>query len=139
MKNNLFAFISGFIFALGLGISQMTNPFKIIGFLDFFGNWDPSLLWVMAGAVLVYSIAFWLKKSKPICASEFQIPKNTKITQSLLFGSTLFGFGWGMAGFCPGPSITALASGSLAPIIFVSSMIVGMVIFTLMVKKKDLI
>ena len=109
----------------------MTNPNKVIGFLDITRHWDPSLALVMVGAIFMYTIAFHLQRkiAKPFFSNQFQIPSQKKITLSLMIGSFIFGVGWGLAGFCPGPGITAVFSLHQAPHIFVLSMIVGMVLF----------
>ncbi len=131
MKNNLSALIVGFIFALGLGISGMTRPEKIIGFLDVFGNWDPSLMFVMLGAIIVHFITYRLirRRKKPLLSPAWHISEKTKITPSLVIGAALFGMGWGLAGYCPGPAITSLASLQLRPALFVIAMLGGMYAF----------
>jgi hypothetical protein len=123
--------IVGFLFALGLGISGMTHPEKVIGFLDFFGKWDPSLAFVMLGAVLFHFITYQIirKRSKPLLDSQWHVPTKKKITPALIIGSALFGIGWGISGFCPGPAITSLASFELRPYLFVISMLAGMYLF----------
>lgn len=128
----------GFLFAMGLGISGMTQPQKVVGFLDLFGNWDPSLLWVMAGAVLVYSLGFRkvVKKPKPIFGTSFLIPSNRQIDSLLVLGSALFGIGWGMGGFCPGPALTSVVSFQKASGVFVISMLSAMFLFEVFQKKK---
>ncbi len=133
------AFLSGFIFALGLGLSGMTQPQKVVGFLDVFGQWDPSLMAVMVGAIAVNAAYFWLLKPKtphPVCAPSYQLPTVTRITPRLVLGSALFGIGWALAGFCPGPAVTALASFTLAPWLFVGAMLVGMAVYRLTVKPR---
>jgi len=111
-KENLIAFLVGIIFAIGLGISGMTQPSKVIGFLDITGNWDPSLAFVMVGAIGVHAISylFQRKKEKPYFAERFSIPTKTSIDTSLCVGAVLFGTGWGMSGFCPGPALVSLVS-----------------------------
>ena len=130
--NSIVAFIVGLIFAAGLGLSGMTQPHIVRGFLDLFGSWNPTLIGVMAGAIAVHSLAFFLlikKKAKPIYAEVFQIPTRKDIDLRLLGGAALFGLGWGWAGICPGPGI--VASAGLAPgvLIFLAAMLVGMGIF----------
>lgn len=127
----LVAFISGIIFALGLGISGMTQPQKIVGFLDIFGNWDPALAFVMIGAIAVHSLAYLtLKPEKgPLLKATYSIPQKSKITKSLIVGSLLFGVGWGLSGFCPGPGVVSLFSGNLASLNFVVFMIMGMFVY----------
>lgn len=134
MKNNFSAFAVGFVFSLGLGISGMTRPEKVIGFLDIFGKWDPSLLFVMIGAIGVHFFAFKFirKKDKPLLADVWHVPKNKKITPALIFGSIIFGFGWGLAGYCPGPAIVSLATFQIFPLTFVAAMIAGMFVFYLL-------
>lgn len=131
MKNALVSLLCGILFSLGLGIAGMTQPEKVTAFLDFSGDWDPSLLFVMAGAILVYAIGYRLviRKNSPICAEDFQIPANRAIDRRLIFGAILFGTGWGMAGFCPGPALTSLVSLELPPLIFVAAMLFGMALF----------
>ncbi len=130
-KNNLASFIVGFIFAIGLGVSGMTQPTKVIGFLDVFGNWDPSLIFVMMGAISVHFVLFKIiiKRKSPLLDSQWHIPNQKEITPALIIGAFLFGIGWGLGGFCPGPAITSLASFTISPFIFVISMIAGMFLF----------
>ncbi len=125
------SFLSGIIFALGLGISGMTQPQKIVGFLDLFGNWDPALAFVMVGAIAVHSVAYLtLKPEKgPALKGSYSIPKKSQITKSLVTGSLLFGIGWGLSGFCPGPGVVSLFSGNMASVNFVVSMVIGMFIY----------
>lgn len=127
MKALITSFVSGVIFALGLGISGMTRPVKVIGFLDFFGSWDPSLAFVMIGAICVFFVAYRLSgsMSSPLLAAEFSIPKRTDLDIRLILGAAIFGAGWGLGGFCPGPAITSLASGAIPVVIFVVAMSVG--------------
>jgi uncharacterized membrane protein YedE/YeeE len=127
MKVALTSFISGIVFALGLGISGMTQPIKVIGFLDFFGNWDASLAFVMLGAIGVYFVAYRLSRTmrSPILAASFSIPTKRDLDTRLLTGAALFGAGWGLSGFCPGPATTALASGAAPVVVFVASMAAG--------------
>jgi uncharacterized protein len=127
VKVALTSFVSGVVFALGLGISGMTRPIKVIGFLDFFGNWDASLAFVMLGAIGVYFVAYRLSRTmrSPILAATFSIPTRSGVDARLLGGAALFGAGWGLAGFCPGPAITSLASGSAPVVAFVASMAAG--------------
>jgi uncharacterized protein len=126
------ALVSGLLFGLGLTVSQMINPAKVIGFLDLFGDWDPSLALVMATAIpmmaLGYSVA--RRRHAPVCASDFNLPARTRIDWPLMAGAVLFGVGWGLVGYCPGPAIAALGLGNPATTLFVGSMLVGMGIFT---------
>jgi hypothetical protein len=127
MKALLTSFVSGTVFAVGLGISGMTRPLKVIGFLDFFGDWDPSLAFVMIGAICVYFVAYRLsrKMASPLLAADFSLPKRSDLDSRLLLGAAIFGAGWGLGGFCPGPAITALASGAAPVGVFVTSMAAG--------------
>lgn len=140
MKNSIAALAVGFIFAIGLGLSGMTQPQKVIGFLDLFGNWDPSLIFVMAGAILVHFVTYKLirKKSSPLLSSQWHVPTKKEITPALVIGSFIFGVGWALGGFCPGPAVTSLASFESGPFIFVISMLVGMFIFKLIDKKMKI-
>lgn len=127
MARNIVALLSGIVFGLGLTVSHMTNPDKVLAFLDVGGAWDPSLILVMGGAVAVTFVAFRfvLKRPQPIFEKRFYIPTREAIDRKLLGGSAIFGVGWGLVGFCPGPAITSLAFGHTESFIFVGSMIAG--------------
>jgi uncharacterized membrane protein YedE/YeeE len=127
MKAHGTSFIAGIIFALGLGLSGMTRPIKVIGFLDFFGNWDPSLACVMIAAIGVFFVAYRIsqKMSSPMLAEKFTLPRRTDLDGRLILGAAIFGAGWGLGGFCPGPAITSLASGAMPVVIFVVTMAIG--------------
>ena len=132
MKLALSSLLVAFLFSLGLGLSGMTEPNKVLGFLDIFGNWDPSLLFVMAGAIGVHAIAYAIAKKRPsplLKSSSWQIPSKKELTPALIIGAVLFGAGWGLAGYCPGPAITSAASLSGSSLLFVGSMLIGMLIF----------
>ena len=131
MKKNIISFIVGFIFSIGLGVSGMTRPDKILGFLDLFGSFDPSLLFVMVGAIFVHYITYKLirKKDSPLLHTEWLVPTKKEITPALVIGAFIFGIGWALGGYCPGPALTGLASFQTRPLIFVASMIIGMLIF----------
>jgi len=131
MLRHLSALFAGLIFGLGLVISQMVNPAKVIDFLDIFGNWDPSLAFVMGAGLVVTFIGYQvvLRKSKPFAADRFQVPTNRTIDKKLATGAVLFGIGWGLVGLCPGPAIAALFIGGFPIIIFMSAMTAGMAIF----------
>ncbi len=133
MKKNFAAFIVGILFALGLGISGMSQPEKVFGFLDLFGKWDASLMFVMLGAISVHFLAqkLILKRNAPLFSKQFFILKNTEITRPLFAGAFIFGVGWGLSGYCPGPALTSLMSFQLRPFIFVLSMVAGMIFFRL--------
>ena len=134
MKSTL-TLISGVIFALGLGISGMTLPQKVIGFLDI-TNWDPSLAFVMVGAIVVHLCAYQFQKKmdKPKLAEQFEVPTRNDISPQLIFGAVLFGAGWGLGGFCPGPALVSLTSLNTTVFIFVGSMAVGMLLFHKLLK-----
>jgi uncharacterized membrane protein YedE/YeeE len=134
MKALLTSFGSGILFACGLGISGMTRPVKVIGFLDFFGEWDASLAFVMLGAIAVYFVAYgWSRKMpSPLLAPDFSLPKRSDLDARLILGAAIFGAGWGLGGFCPGPALTSLASGALPVFIFVIAMGIGMYLHTWM-------
>jgi uncharacterized protein len=127
MRRLVVSFASGIVFALGLGISGMTRPVKVIGFLDFGGNWDASLAFVMIGAIAVYFTAYRLtrKRSAPLLVENFSLPERKDIDLNLILGAAIFGAGWGLGGFCPGPAITALPSGAAPVAVFVIAMAAG--------------
>ena len=130
-KSNIASFICGILFSIGLGISGMTQPQKVIGFLDVFGEWDLSLAFVMFGAVLSYLILqLWIQRnfSIPVLGGSFQITSRKDLDRSLIIGALLFGSGWGLGGYCPGPAITSLGSGSLNALLFVVAMGIGMLV-----------
>lgn len=127
MKSKLVAFAGGALFGIGLAISGMTKPSKIVGFLDLTGAWDATLAFVMAGAVGVHFVAYRLvtKRSAPLFAPKFDLPTRRDLDRKLLVGAGIFGVGWGLAGFCPGPAIVTAASGQLTAIVFMVGMILG--------------
>jgi uncharacterized membrane protein YedE/YeeE len=127
MKALLTSFASGIVFALGLGISGMTRPVKVIGFLDFAGDWDPTLAVVMISALCVYFVAYrWSRKMpSPLLSAKFAIPTRNDLDTRLILGAAIFGAGWGLGGFCPGPAITSVASGAGSVIVFVAAMAAG--------------
>ena len=131
MKPALTSFVSGVVFALGLGIGGMTQPAKVVGFLDFAGNWDPSLAFVMIGAIAVHALFYRMFRnlSSPLLSPALTLPTRTDIDLRLVGGAVIFGLGWGLAGFCPGPALTSLASGNTSPVIFSVAMIVGMLLY----------
>ncbi len=120
--------IAGLIFGIGLVASGMANPEKVQNFLDFAGTWDPSLAFVMGGAVVIAFIGYRLafRRGAPLLDSEFHVPTKTSIDGRLLAGSAVFGIGWGLAGFCPGPALTSLLLAAKGTLIFVPAMIVGL-------------
>lgn len=125
---NLLTFLAGLGFGIGLIISGMTNPAKVIGFLDLFGQWDPSLMFVMIGAILVtfFGFRFIEKRQTTVFEEPLHLPGKTHINKDLVIGSVVFGAGWAMAGLCPGPALVALGSGNEKALIFVAAMLVGM-------------
>lgn len=127
MRSYLTAFVSAFLFAIGLGLGGMTNPANVIGFLDFAGDWNPMLMGVMGGGVLTYGIGrrFILRRSKPIFQDRFSRPQKTQVDGRLLVGGVLFGVGWGLSGICPGPAIVVLSTGAPSMMLFVLVMFVG--------------
>ena len=127
-------FAVGLLFGLGLLLSGMTNPSKVLGFLDLVGAWDPSLALVMGGAILVGFFAFALakKRSTTFLGGVLRLPKSTQMDKPLVIGSLLFGAGWGLAGFCPGPAVVSMADGQPKALVFVLAMLFGMVGFELM-------
>ena len=129
------ALFSGALFGLGLAVSGMANPAKVIGFLDLAGDWDPTLALVMGGAILVVGPAFGLifRRRRPVLAENFDLPAKKEVDARLLGGSALFGVGWGLSGFCPGPAVVALvpalAAGIVPVFAFVAAMIAGMMVY----------
>lgn len=129
------ALLAGIIFGFGLALSGMANPAKVIGFLDVAGDWDPTLALVMGGALLVTYPALRLifRRERPVLAEDFDVPTKQQIDPRLVGGSALFGIGWGLGGFCPGPAVTALVpafAGGLLPVFaFVAAMLVGMAVY----------
>lgn len=125
------AFLTGLLFGLGLILAGMANPAKVLAFLDLAGDWDPSLALVMAGAVAVAAVGFALARgrTRPWFGDAMQIPTNRKLDRRLILGSLGFGVGWGLAGFCPGPALVALGTGSVKAVVFVAAMLAGMALF----------
>ena len=124
---NVISLVSGLLFGFGLALSGMVSPGKIVGFLDLTGNWDPSLAFVMGGGVLVtvVSFRFILKQPSPFFGKEFKLPMKKDLDKYLIGGAVLFGLGWGIGGFCPGPALSSLAYGNTKVIVFVLAMIGG--------------
>lgn len=125
--------LAGLIFGLGLIVSGMANPAKVLGFLDVAGNWDPSLAFVMGGAIAIGLLAFAVagRRTSSLLGQEMRLPTARRIDQRLVAGSLLFGIGWGMAGFCPGPGLVSLGTGELKGVVFVAAMLAGMAVFEL--------
>lgn len=120
----------GVIFGFGLSLSGMLDPARVQGFLDVFGAWDPSLIFVLGGAVVVATIGMMLVKrmAKPVLADQFNLPTKTRIDTPLVLGSAIFGIGWGLGGFCPGPALASVPMGYGAVLAFIAAMVVGMVV-----------
>ena len=133
MAQMLVAAIAGIVFGLGLGVSQMVDPAKVLAFLDLAGDWDPSLAFVMGGAVAVSLVAFRysLRRRAPLLARSFALPEVSGIDARLLAGAALFGAGWGLVGFCPGPAIASFAFGQVESALFVAAMAAGMAVANL--------
>ena len=127
MSNKILVFVSGIIFGFGLTLSNMTNPAKVIGFLNIFNLWDPSLIFVMGGAILITSpLLFFLKNRKNlILTPHIDLPNKKNIDSPLVFGAMIFGVGWGAVGFCPGPAISSIALLNPFSLLFIASMVAG--------------
>lgn len=127
MSRVLSAFFCGLLFGTGLIISQMSNPAKVIGFLDVAGQWDPSLAFVMVGAVGVFAVGYRvaLRRSAPLFDKTFMVPERARVDKALILGSLVFGLGWGLAGFCPGPAIVSSGFGEPRVWAFVAAMVAG--------------
>ena len=135
---NIASLLSGLVFGLGLIISGMANPAKVLGFLDLAGAWDPSLALVMAGAIAVGLLSFGLAKgrTRSLLGAEMKLPTARHIDPRLVGGSLLFGIGWGVAGFCPGPALVALGMGQVKAVVFVAAMLAGMALFELLERRQ---
>lgn len=131
MKYTLSSFVAGLVFGLGLLLSGMANPQKVLGFLDLAGAWDPSLALVMAGAIIVGVAAFIIARNRRVSFLGFdmQLPSRDNISGRMVIGSLMFGVGWGLAGFCPGPGLVALGAGEIKAVVFVVAMVAGMGLF----------
>lgn len=134
----LFSLLSGLVFGIGLLISGMSNPAKVLGFLDLAGSWDPSLALVMGGAILVAMPAFWLARRRrtALLGDIMQLPTAQGIDRRLLLGSLAFGAGWGIAGFCPGPALVSLLTWLPQAWMFAGAMLVGMLVFEALERRK---
>lgn len=138
MVKLFFSLVSGLLFGLGLIVSGMSNPAKVLGFLDLAGAWDPSLALVMGGAIAVAMPAFWLARRRKlaILGEAMQLPANRQLDRRLILGSLTFGVGWGIAGFCPGPALVSLLAWQTKACIFVAAMIAGMVLFAWLERRQ---
>jgi uncharacterized membrane protein YedE/YeeE len=135
-----FALIAGAVFGVGLIVSGMADPAKVLGFLDLAGRWDPSLAFVMGGAVLVGVFAFAVARRRTVSllGLQMRMPEATQVDRRLVGGSLLFGIGWGIAGFCPGPALVALGMGEQKALVFVAAMLAGMGLFELLERRNAL-
>lgn len=131
------AFITGLLFGIGLIVAGMTNPAKVQGFLDLAGAWDPSLGFVMGGAILVGLAAFTFagKRERSLLGEAMRLPAATRIDRRLVMGSLAFGAGWGLGGFCPGPALASLATGNGKALIFTGAMLAGMLVFEILERR----
>ena len=137
VSRSLVALIAGLMFGAGLALSQMVNPVRVVGFLDLAGAWDPTLALVMAGALAITVPAFpWiLKRPKPVLFERFELPTRRDVDSRLVAGSLLFGVGWGIGGFCPGPALAALATGQMDVVVFVLAMFSGFALARLLERR----
>ena len=137
MQHRISEFLVGLLFGVGLLLSGMTNPAKVVGFLDISGAWDPSLALVMAGAIAVGFFAFAVAKKRTVnfLGGALHMPKSNQINKPLVMGAALFGAGWGLAGFCPGPGLVTLASGQVKGAWFVIFMLIGMLVFEILSRR----
>ena len=133
----LISLLSGAIFGFGLALSGMMNPARVRGFLDLFGDWDPTLAFVMGGAMLVMAVGWLVQKrmSAPIADDSFNLPGTQTIDRRLLGGAALFGIGWALAGLCPGPAIASLGTALQPALVFVAAMLAGMALFAVVDRK----
>lgn len=137
MVTMLYAALAGFVFGIGLLLSGLADPGKVLAFLDLAGNWDPSLLFTMGGALLVAApaFAFAARRGRTLDGGPLHLPAKGRIDRRLVLGSLVFGAGWGLAGYCPGPALVSLAWGGVEPLLFVGAMVAGMVLFELLEKR----
>jgi uncharacterized membrane protein YedE/YeeE len=135
----LMAFLAGLVFGIGLIVAGMTDPGNIEGFLDLAGRWNPSLALVMGGALAVGVLAFALagKRERSLLGAEMLLPSVARIDRRVVLGGLIFGTGWGLGGYCPGPALAALATGSVKPLIFTGAMVLGMGMFELLERRAD--
>lgn len=138
LEHGLSEFLIGLLFGFGLILAGMTDPGKVIGFLDLFGKWDPSLAFVMGGAIAVGVVAFGVAKKRTanLLGGAMRLPTSHDIDKRLVVGSLLFGAGWGLAGFCPGPALVSLGAGQDKAVVFVIAMVLGMLIFERLERRK---
>lgn len=140
IASQLAAVVAGVLFGLGMMISGMVDPHRVIGFLDITGAWDPSLVFVMGGALVVFMPIYLLiikKRTAPVCSERFRLSNNHKIDKKLMGGAALFGLGWGIAGICPGPAVTSVSGLNPSMLVFIAAMLLGMVAASFVVKKLE--
>lgn len=137
--NIFFSWLVGLIFGIGLMIAGMTNPAKVLGFLDITGIWDPSLAFVMAGGITIASVGLFVakKKTQSFLGLKMRFPTATKIDRPLILGGVIFGLGWGVAGICPGPALVLVGGGVFKGIVFVIAMILGMAVFEIFNRQRS--
>ena len=138
MKVLMGAFVTGVVFALGLGLSGMTDANKVIAFLNLAGQWDPSLAFVMVGAIGVHLVFYKLvmKRGSSFYGTEFKTPPTNKLEKRLVIGSAIFGVGWALGGYCPGPAISSMAGFSAEPLLFTGAMLAGMFVYDIILRKS---
>jgi uncharacterized membrane protein YedE/YeeE len=138
MKQNFIALLCGIIFGAGLSLSHMINPNKVLNFLDISGNWDPSLIFVMMGALAVAFVSFkWiLKRPAPLLAESFHISRKSLVNRPLLIGAAIFGIGWGMSGYCPGPAVAGLGLISLESVVMIVAIYLGFFTYNRFLERK---
>jgi uncharacterized protein len=138
MANKLIPLTCGILFGMGLVLSNMVNPDRVLGFLDILGMWDPTLAFVMGGALIPMGITWFIRRSmtKPLAYTHFVLPATDNIDKKLVFGAVLFGLGWGLVGFCPGPALAVLPLDGSGPFIFVGAMLAGMALHKIFVAKS---
>ncbi|MEX6508435.1 DUF6691 family protein [Jiella sp. M17.18] len=134
----ILGFLSGLLFGVGLVVAGMSDPAKVLNFLDIFGTWDPSLAFVMGGAAITTFLGYRLvwRREKPLLLADFQVPRRSDIDRDLLLGAAIFGIGWGIGGFCPGPAWTALPLAAPGTLIFLPAMLLGMALATVLKERK---
>jgi hypothetical protein len=138
MRQRLVALGSGLLFAVGLGVAGMTDPDKVLNFLDVFGTWDPSLGLVMLAAILVYAPVYRLLKGRdaPKFGDRFHLPTSKDVDAKLVIGSVLFGVGWGLGGFCPGPAVVSATLGTVPVLVFAAAMLIGMLAYQQVIRAR---
>jgi uncharacterized membrane protein YedE/YeeE len=139
MRQGISSYFAGLLFGVGLIVSGMADPVNVVGFFDLFGTWNPTLALVMAGGLSVTFLGYryCLKRSGPLCAASYQLPGGTRIDARLITGSAIFGLGWGLAGYCPGPAFVAAAGGLVEAAAFASSMLGGMLAWRMVELARD--